>query len=238
MLDIYPDTEAGCIEIEGHRVAIHRRWDRQPMIVGEGWGPPLIAILLNPSTADGRKPDQTLSKFTSYAKLWRCGGLIIVNLWTHRARDPADMIAAIRRGEPQDPRADEAIGDALDMVSNDPNTTLLVGWGRRVEDVPGGAQRVAEVVAMVKARGLQMMALAVTHAGHPVHPLYLSLSLRPAPWPRLSNRQLEALAKGESPRDRLPAPAAGERCPRCHGTAPRSDGIPCELCAPAVGSSQ
>jgi hypothetical protein len=27
-------------------------------------------------------------------------------------------------------------------------------------------------------------------------------------------------------------PRALERCPRCHRSAPRSDGIPCRLCAP------
>lgn len=31
---------------------------------------------------------------------------------------------------------------------------------------------------------------------------------------------------------RLAIPANGMRCPRCHGRAPRSDGIPCALCAP------
>lgn len=28
-------------------------------------------------------------------------------------------------------------------------------------------------------------------------------------------------------------PLLGARCPRCHRTAPRTDGIPCGLCAPA-----
>jgi hypothetical protein len=27
-------------------------------------------------------------------------------------------------------------------------------------------------------------------------------------------------------------PETGDRCPRCHRTAPRSDGIPCGLCSP------
>jgi hypothetical protein len=27
-------------------------------------------------------------------------------------------------------------------------------------------------------------------------------------------------------------PQTGDRCPRCHRTAPRSDGIPCGLCSP------
>jgi hypothetical protein len=50
--------------------------------------------------------------------------------------------------------------------------------------------------------------------------------------PTEKHRQIERLARGPNPRDRVPVPLPGQRCPRCHGCAPRSDGIPCALCAP------
>lgn len=183
-MDVYPNTERGCIESPGHRLVIHRRWDLVSLPgVGE-YGPPLIACLQNPSTADRDKPDPTLSKVCGYAQRWRCGGVIIVNPWTHRATDPADFLAILRHGVPQDPRADEALGDVFDLAANDPRTIILAGWGSKIDKFPGGPERIAQVIALAQARGLGFHALAVSKDGHPIHPLYLSYELKPLPWPR------------------------------------------------------
>jgi hypothetical protein len=48
-------------------------------------------------------------------------------------------------------------------------------------------------------------------------------------------RALDRLARGPGVRDRLPVPAPGERCPRCHGRIGRGRaGNPCMLCNPAA----
>ena len=50
--------------------------------------------------------------------------------------------------------------------------------------------------------------------------------------PKRSSKELEKLARGENPRDRVPVPAVGERCPRCHRTVSAARSWPCQLCAP------
>jgi hypothetical protein len=48
-------------------------------------------IMLNPSTADAVKNDQTIRKCIGFARLWECGRLVVVNLFAFRTTDPAEM---------------------------------------------------------------------------------------------------------------------------------------------------
>lgn len=50
--------------------------------------------------------------------------------------------------------------------------------------------------------------------------------------PKLSSKELEQLARGDNPRERMPVPAVGKRCPRCHRTVDASRSWPCQLCSP------
>lgn len=50
----------------------------------------------------------------------------------------------------------------------------------------------------------------------------------------MTTRELDRLARGQNPRDRVAVPAVGERCPRCHQRVTKGQSRPCLLCCPEL----
>lgn len=48
----------------------------------------------------------------------------------------------------------------------------------------------------------------------------------------MRSKEIDRLAKGPNPRDRVAVPEEGERCPRCHQRITKGRSWPCLLCAP------
>jgi len=59
------------------------------------WGDvkPCLFIMLNPSTADGRKDDSTIKRCVAYAMSWGYGKLYVINLFALRDRGGAAPLA-------------------------------------------------------------------------------------------------------------------------------------------------
>src|SRR5690349_21188818 len=90
--------------IEGaYRYRLDRWWDRAL--------PPLIYIMLNPSTADAERDDATIRVCMGRAKNEGCGGIVVVNLFAYRATKPEDMK---RAADPVGPNNDWYILSALE----------------------------------------------------------------------------------------------------------------------------
>lgn len=145
-----------------YRYLLWRIWDQSLPIWSFG--------MLNPSTADHLKLDPTVTRCCKRAHDGGAGGLVVWNLFAWRDADPAAMK---RAGDPVGPGNDQAIRLAVQ------NSALNVAaWGAH------GVHREREyrVRAMLGALGAPLHALAFTEAGHPRHPLYLSLGLQPQPW--------------------------------------------------------
>ena len=139
-----------------YRYRLWRRWQD---------GPTLVAIGLNPSTADAEKDDPTIRRLMGFARRWECGGLIVLNLLAFRATSPATMKAA-----PLDPVGD-ANWHAFDGVLPPPRRAdiVLCCWGA------GGAHmdRDRTVTAYLEHHGITPWCLGVTSVGLPRHPLYV-----------------------------------------------------------------
>lgn len=156
----------------------YQLWREWPLPRGE-YRRTVTFVMLNPSTADGRDDDATLRKIMGYARAWGFDALVVVNLYAFRATDPRDMIAAAKRG--------------VDIIGNDDwiegaiaRADLVVcGWGRNVEDIPGGVARAADILRTIR-RFKQPHALKLTKGGHPQHPLYLPGDLVPEPMPEVA----------------------------------------------------
>ena len=130
-------------------------------------------VMLNPSTADGATDDATLRKCIAFSKRWGHGGLVVVNLYAYRAREPKALRGP--RVEPVGgPVADGQIRSALAE-----STAVVCGWGASTP--PDAGVRIAEVLRMIEAAGREPMALGVTQSGAPKHPLYLPGNLDPRP---------------------------------------------------------
>lgn len=150
-----------------YRYALVREWDstRQKLCV----------IGLNPSTAGHTVNDPTITRLTRRAISLGMGGLVMLNLFAWRATDPSAMKAV------EDP-----IGPANDLtlrVMTTGRMIVLAAWGN--DGVTRG--RAAAVVEKLLAANVTLHALAITQAGQPQHPLYVSYSAAPKIWRRPAN---------------------------------------------------
>jgi hypothetical protein len=132
------------------RYLLTRRWDDGPLMA---W------IMLNPSTADARTDDATITRCVRRARrLGAFGGIAVVNLFSLRATAPRELR-----------RCPDPVGPANDsFIIRTCRTAVLVvvAWGAH------GAylRRGAEVTALLARSGIQPFCLGVTAAGHPRHP--------------------------------------------------------------------
>jgi hypothetical protein len=115
-------------------------------------------LMLNPSTADGRRDDPTIRRCLGFARAWGFSVLEVRNLFTWRATEPRDLLTATdptggERGDQELRRAAEA-----DLV--------VAAWGAWVP-----FERDREALAMLSGR--RLVCLGRTKNGGPRHPLYV-----------------------------------------------------------------
>jgi len=135
----------------------------------------LVVIGLNPSTADARKNDPTVSREIAYARRWGFGRLVKLNAYAYRATDPRVMLAAAKRGvDIVGPRNDRAIAGAL-LEARASGGMVLVAWGRHAR-----AERVEAIVELLA--GYEPRCLRTNLDGSPVHPLYQKVTARHRAW--------------------------------------------------------
>ena len=126
--------------------------------------------MMNPSTADHRKSDPTISKVMRYAARWGFGGILVLNLYAFRTSRPENL--------PDNPN--EAVGPKNDWWIE--TTLRLAKW----QDVPvmcawgvKHGERGRFVRRLANDLGLELMCLEVALNGEPKHPRFLSEDLVP-----------------------------------------------------------
>jgi hypothetical protein len=136
-----------------YRYSLRRIWSERPLVLFVG---------LNPSTADETTDDPTVRRCIGFARRWRHGGLLLVNLFAYRSTDPAGLK---RASDPIGPENDAAILDCCQSV-----TRVVVAWG-----VHGILEyRDRQVLSLLS----RPYCLGLTKSGAPRHPLYLSAATR------------------------------------------------------------
>lgn len=128
-----------------YRYTLTRVWDASL--------PTATYVLLNPSTADATGLDQTLRRCVTFATREGFGGMLILNLYAFRTKDPKVMLSA------PDP-----VGPDNDRVLAGATGTVIAGWGRNAEPA-----RVEKALTLLP----RLHSLGVTKDGHPCHPLYV-----------------------------------------------------------------
>jgi len=128
--------------------------------------PPLVFVMLNPSTADGEVDDHTIRKCCEFARLLGFGGIVVVNLFAYRATKPAALKAA---GYPVGPENDAWIRRAVAEMVEMGGSTVVCAWGANARRLA----RPREVLALLRGLGVKPMALQLTEDGIPNHPLML-----------------------------------------------------------------
>jgi len=136
-----------------YRYLLTRIWDRGL--------PPVVWVMLNPSTADAMADDPTIRRCTSFAKREKAGGIVVVNLFALRSTDPR---ALLHHHDPVGPVNDLFIQHAVQGAHQ-----VIAAWGAAGVQ-HGRGQRVAQMLAR---RGVEVSCLGTTSTGQPRHPLYL-----------------------------------------------------------------
>jgi hypothetical protein len=135
---------------QARRYLLTRRWDDGPLMA---W------LMLNPSTADARTDDATITRCVRRARdLGAFGGIAVVNLFSLRATDPRALASC---PDPVGPGNDSFIVRTC-------RTALLVvaAWGAHGAYLGRGA----EVTVLLTRSGIQPFCLGATADGQPRHP--------------------------------------------------------------------
>ena len=141
-----PEFISATAEMRGeYRYTLTRVWD--PTL------PMITFVLLNPRTADATQLDLMLRRCVGFAKREGYGGMLILNLYAFRTKDPKVMMAAT-----------DPVGPDNDRVLADVTGTVVAGWGTNADPA-----RVNRALALLP----RLHALGVTKHGHPRHPLYV-----------------------------------------------------------------
>lgn len=164
---------AGQAAMNGHRFALWRRIDSTVRGADERvihW------IMLNPSTASAEADDPTMRRVIDYSQRWGFGWVTVGNLWSYRSADPDKLREWLRRGGEWVTRANADCSRWVQRMAKRAHL-VIVAWGAR-----GSIDRRSlAMLRLLRALGIEPHALAVTQAGEPRHPLYLSKDLEPQP---------------------------------------------------------
>lgn len=142
-----------------YRYKLWRMWDESK--------PPLLFVMLNPSTADDVDNDATVERCQRRALSMGYGGLMVGNIFAYRSTDPGKLY---EMDDPVGPDNDAAI---LEMASRAGD--IVCGWG-----TDGALHNRGEtVIAMIRDAGYRPKYLVLNQDGSPRHPLYVSYDTLP-----------------------------------------------------------
>ena len=143
-----------------HRYWLCRRWD------GASDACSALFIMLNPSTADARVLDPTVTRCMSWAMRRGLPGCEVCNVFALRSTDPAGLR---KSADPVGPANDAWIAAAASRARAG-GAPVVVAWGNHASFL-GRDAAVRTLLAGV--RGLTPLCLGLTGAGQPRHPLYV-----------------------------------------------------------------
>lgn len=144
-----------------YRYLLWREWDPAR--------PRVLFVMLNPSTADETVLDPTLRRCLGFAQRWGFGSFTIANLFALRSTDPK------RLREVEDPVG--PLNDGYLSAAAMTAGRVVAAWGAH-----GGLYHRADAVTRMLRPCVDLMALRLTSAGDPGHPLYLPAALEPFVW--------------------------------------------------------
>ena len=153
----------------GQGWAVFDRTNAYRYTLGRRWAPGgkrVCFCLLNPSTADERVLDPTLTRCFGYANAWGFAAMDVTNAFALRSTDPKGLRQV---DDPVGPDNDEHIVELARSAD-----LVVVGWGTNAK-LNDRHTHLSELLREV----CEPMCLGLTKDGYPKHPLYLRKDLRP-----------------------------------------------------------
>lgn len=146
----------------------------------------VLWVMLNPSTADATKNDNTIRRCISYTAAWGYSSLRVVNLYAYRTSQPAALRSFVAAGgDAVGPDNNRHIGEQLERAG-----LIVAAWG---STGPEHARR-WEVMGICHRAGKRLHYLRLNHCQdasmtrEPSHPLRLARTLRPIAWDFMPDR--------------------------------------------------
>lgn len=157
------DKGADISECGTYRYRLWRGWDDDEPFVG--------FLMLNPSTANAEKDDQTIRKCMSFAKKWGYGGIMVTNLFALRTKSPKVLKAFTG-----DRIGLDNTGFVIDEAKACAKT--VAAWGNN-GTIGGMGERYRKIL---RRHGCGLHHLGLTQLKQPWHPLYLPGDTEPELW--------------------------------------------------------
>ena len=139
-------------------------------------------IMLNPSTADERTNDPTITKCEHYATTWGYKGLVVTNLLAYRATDPKLLLTHLDKATDS-----KHLGLNFEFIFKHimRSDLIVCAWGNhgslKIESLATDLD-LGTYVAHRLAQSQDLSYLKMNKTGHPAHPLYLRKDLKPQSW--------------------------------------------------------
>jgi hypothetical protein len=149
MPDLFLCRDAVISACGRYRYRLSRTWDHR--------SPPLVWIMLNPSTADAEIDDPTIRRCVGFARREGAGGIEVLNIFALRATDPKALREA---ADPIGPDNDQWIREILH-----PHRRVVVAWGEHGKYLG----RDFAVLRNLRESGIRIECLGAK----PRHPLYI-----------------------------------------------------------------
>ncbi|WP_082167388.1 DUF1643 domain-containing protein [Methylobacterium aquaticum] len=174
------------------------RYRLERVIEGALQAAPSIAwIMVNPSTADAAKDDQTIKKVRGFSRLAGAGRIVVGNLFAFRSKDVRLLRDASDPIGPENDTHLRAIIQGSEIV--------VVAWGSLGKLPRSLRERWRDVVRI--ADGKTLMCIGIAKDGHPLHPQMEGYANVLRPWLTPAGRTIHQ-PQGDAnahPRDRRSA---------------------------------
>lgn len=145
------------------RHLLWRRWKPIP-------SPKLTFICLNPSKADEKKNDHSVTKMIGFSEAMGCGALDVVNLFDYISTDPSVLYVMSLK------QLTSTKNDLIIVQSVRTSDRVICAWGNHGAELFG---RGADIYALLYPWHHKMFALELNANGSPSHPLRLPYSSTP-----------------------------------------------------------
>lgn len=126
---------------------------------------PLFVIGLNPSTADDKKPDPTITKVIGFAEQNGYDSFVMLNLYAQRATDPKNLDGTL-----DSKLHSENLAHILKALEKHSSVSILAAWSEKVSVRPYFKTCISDIYAKAKSVNANWLQIGLTKSGHPRHP--------------------------------------------------------------------
>jgi hypothetical protein len=148
--------EAVISECERYRYDLYRRWR-----TGEGY---ILWVMLNPSTADGKRDDATIRKCRGFTTRLGYGAMHVVNLFAFRSTMPGTLLS---KSDPVGDHNDYHI--SLNSHRRPTCRLIIAAWGS-LDFIPKKNPLRDRVARVMELLGPGVQCLGTSKSGDPRHP--------------------------------------------------------------------